>query len=137
MLGLRQPEVYGHQTLADVDRALVALGGQLGVEVDCRQSNHEGQLIDWIQEARGQCGALLINPGGYTHTSVALRDAVLASELVCYEVHISNVYAREAFRHHSVLADISRARIMGFGVEGYLLALRGAVAWLDSGGGLS
>jgi 3-dehydroquinate dehydratase II len=128
LLGTRQPDVYGVQTLADIDRCLEALGAELGVEVHCRQSNHEGVLIDWIQEARGVYDVLVFNPGGYTHSSVALRDAVLGAELVCYEVHLSNVYARETFRHRSLFADISQGRIMGFGAEGYRLAVSGAVA---------
>lgn len=128
MLGTREPDVYGAQTLDAIDASLVALGAQLGAEVDCRQSNHEGVLIDWLQEARGAYDALLFNPGGYTHTSVALRDAVLASELRCYEVHLSNVYNRETFRHRSLFADISQGRILGFGADSYRLALRGACA---------
>ncbi len=130
MLGTRQPEVYGSSTLADIDASLRELGAELGVDVDSRQSNHEGVLIEWIQEARGVYAALLFNPGGYTHSSVALRDAVLAAELPCYEVHLSNVYARESFRHRSLFADISQGRIMGFGAEGYRLALLGATARL-------
>ncbi len=130
MLGTRQPEIYGSTTLEQVDAGLVALGQSLGAQVRCRQSNHEGELIDWVQEARGVVDALIINPGGYTHTSVALRDAILAAELLCYEVHVSNVYKREPFRHKSLLADICEGRLMGFGTAGYGLALRGAVAKL-------
>jgi 3-dehydroquinate dehydratase II len=128
MLGTREPDVYGAQTLDALDADLVALGASLGAAVECRQSNHEGVLIDWLQAARGVFDALLFNPGGYTHTSVALRDAVLASEVPCYEVHLSNVYARESFRHRSLFADISRGRILGFGAQSYALALRGACA---------
>jgi 3-dehydroquinate dehydratase-2 len=130
LLGLREPHRYGARSLAQIDADLIALGHDLGVHVTCLQSNHEGQLIDWIQAARGAYDALLFNPGGYTHTSVALRDAVLAADIPCVEVHLTNVYAREPFRHTSLFADIALARVMGFGAEGYALALRGAVAAL-------
>lgn len=125
LLGQREPHLYGTTTLAEIDASLRALGQQLGVSVRCLQSNHEGQLIDWLHEARGEVHGLLINPGGYTHTSVALRDAVLALEVPAVEVHISNVYQREPFRHRSLFADICQGRLMGFGPEGYALALRG------------
>lgn len=128
MLGTRQPEIYGAETLDDIDASLRALAKELGAKVDCRQSNHEGVLIDWLHEARGEFEALLFNPGGYTHTSVALRDAVLASEIPCYEIHLSNTYAREPFRHKSLFADISQGRILGFGAEGYRQALRAVCA---------
>ena len=127
MLGRREPEIYGATTLAELDASLVALGEELGAEVICRQSNSEGGLIDILQEFMGGLDALLINPGGYTHTSVALRDAVAALDVPAFEVHISNVHRREAFRHHSWFADICVGRLMGFGTLGYALALRGAV----------
>jgi 3-dehydroquinate dehydratase II len=124
LLGQREPAVYGKDTLADVDRALRALAKELGVAVDCHQSNHEGQLIDLIHEARGSRAGILINPGGLTHTSVALRDAISAAELPCVEVHLSNVHAREPFRRRSLTAAVCVGSIMGFGKESYLLGLR-------------
>ncbi len=133
LLGTREPGIYGTATLNEIDDSLRDLGQQLGAQVVCRQSNHEGELIDWIQQARGKFDALLFNPGGYTHSSVALRDAVIGTGILCYEVHISNTYAREPFRHRSLFADISQGRILGFGSEGYKLALRGALALHDGG----
>jgi len=124
LLGEREPEVYGRTRLSDIDRELKRLGGDLGIKVTTFQSNSEGDLITRIQEARGKIDALLINPAGYTHTSVAIRDAILALETPAVEVHLSNVYRREPFRHHSTIADIAVARIMGFGAPGYALALR-------------
>jgi 3-dehydroquinate dehydratase-2 len=124
LLGLREPEVYGKDTLADVNAQLEALSHELGVSVACRQSNHEGELIDWVHEARERFDAVLINPGGYTHTSVALRDAIAAIDKPCVEVHLSNVYKREAFRHQSLTAPVCVGSIMGFGLQSYLLGLR-------------
>ena len=124
LLGQRQPEVYGRETLADVERACAALAGELGVAVECRQSNHEGQLIDWIHEARGECAGIVINPAAYTHTSVALLDALAAFDGPVIEVHISNVHKREDFRHHSFVSLRADGVIAGCGTEGYLLALR-------------
>ncbi len=124
LLGLRQPEIYGHETLADVEAALGALAADLGVVVLCRQSNHEGQLVDWIQEARGAAAGILINPGAYSHSSVAILDALNAFEGPVLEVHISNIHKREAFRHHSFVSSRAEGVIAGFGTEGYLLALR-------------
>lgn len=124
LLGLRQPEIYGRETLADVEAALGALAGDLGVALVCRQSNHEGQLVDWIQEARGSAAGILINPGAYSHTSVAILDALNAFEGPVLEVHISNIHKREAFRHHSFVSSRAEGVIAGFGTEGYLLALR-------------
>jgi 3-dehydroquinate dehydratase II len=124
LLGSREPGVYGKDTLADVDRELGELARELGVAVECRQSNHEGELIDWIHAARGSCEALLINPGGLTHTSVSLRDAIAAVELPCVEVHLSNVHAREEFRHRSLTAAVCVGAVMGFGKTSYLLGLR-------------
>lgn len=129
LLGSREPEVYGRETLDDVNARLEALGAVEGVEVTCFQSNHEGGLIDRIHQARreGEAG-LIINPGGYTHTSVALRDAIAAVELPAVEVHLSNIHSREAFRHHSYIAPVAIGQICGFGSEGYLLALRGLLS---------
>lgn len=123
LLGLREPATYGTTTLAALDAELVRRGKLRGLVVRCRQSNHEGELVTWIQEARGQTGGLIVNPGAYTHTSVAIRDALLACEVPAIEVHLSNTAARESFRHHSFIADIVRGRIIGLGPLGYYLAL--------------
>lgn len=130
LLGLREPEVYGKDTLRDVDARLERLADELGVQVACRQSNHEGELIDWLHEARERFDAVLINPAAYTHTSVALRDAILSMEKPCVEVHLSNVYKREAFRHTSLTAPVCVGSIMGFGLQSYLLGLRALAALL-------
>lgn len=124
-LGKRQPEVYGRTSLADVEKTIAQRAAELGVEVDQRQSNHEGELIDWVHEAADHGWPVIINPGGFTHTSVALRDALaeVADGAGFIEVHISNVHAREAFRHHSYLSPIARSVIAGLGVDGYTLAL--------------
>jgi len=124
LLGLREPDIYGRETLADVDRNLTALATELSVRIACRQSNHEGQLIDWIHEAREHFDGILINPGGYTHTSVALRDAIASVDKPCVEVHLSNIHRREAFRHTSLTAAVCVGSIAGFGVQSYLLGLR-------------
>ena len=124
LLGTRQPELYGHATLADVERDASTLGAELGFDVTCKQSNYEGQLIDWIQDARADMAGIVINPGGYTHTSVAILDALNAFEGLVIEVHISDIYAREEFRHHSYVSYRSDEAIVGKGVEGYAMALR-------------
>ena len=131
LLGTREPAVYGSTTLADVEQLCRDAGQRLGAEVDCRQSNHEGQLIDWIHEAgvahrNGQLVGAVFNAGAYTHTSVALHDAIKGAELPVIEVHISNVHAREPFRHHSYLSDIAVGVICGLGATGYELALQAA-----------
>ncbi len=123
LLGTREPEIYGHQTLDDINAAIKAHGQTLGLSVECRQSNHEGQLIDWVHGARETAQGLIINAGAYTHTSVALADAVTAVSLPLVEVHLSNIFAREAFRHHSWLSPVAIGLICGFGAQGYLLAL--------------
>lgn len=125
-LGMRQPEVYGSTTLADVVAGLESLADELGVTVDCRQSNHEGELIDWVHEAADKGRPIIINPGGLTHTSVALRDALaeVADGAGFHEVHISNVHAREEFRHTSLLSPLAAGIIVGCGTDGYGLALR-------------
>jgi 3-dehydroquinate dehydratase II len=128
LLGLRKPDVYGTHTLADVDAALERLADELGVEVACRQSNQEGELIDWLHEARERFDGVVMNPAGYTHTSVALRDAIAAIGKPCVEVHLSNVHKREAFRHTSLTAGVCVGTVMGFGVDSYLLGLRAVVA---------
>ena len=124
LLGQRQPEVYGRETLADVEAACGRLAGELGLEVRFRQSNHEGALIDWIHEARGEASGIVINPGAFTHTSIAILDALNAFDGPVLEVHISNVHKRESFRHHSYVSLRAEGVIAGFGTEGYLLALR-------------
>jgi 3-dehydroquinate dehydratase-2 len=126
LLGQREPQIYGRTRLLDIDRSLKQLGRELGLKVETFQSNSEGAIVDRIQQARGRAGALVINPAAYTHTSVAIRDAITACDLPTIEVHLSNVDAREPFRHHSTIAGIVVGRIMGFGAEGYLLALRAA-----------
>ena len=128
MLGRRQPEIYGTMTLDDVNARLADLARELGVEVETFQSNHEGALVDRIQAARGQYDALLINAGALTHTSVALLDAILSAEVPTIEVHLSNLYRREEFRHHSYIARAAVGQICGFGVDSYLLGLRAAAA---------
>ncbi|GAB3701695.1 type II 3-dehydroquinate dehydratase [Corynebacterium nasicanis] len=126
-LGKRQPEVYGATTLADVEKELAQRAAELGVAVECRQSNHEGELIDWVHEAADAGWPVIINPGGFTHTSVALRDALVeVSEFI--EVHISNVHAREPFRAHSYLSPIARGVIAGLGTQGYVLAMEALVS---------
>lgn len=129
LLGSREPDVYGRETLEDINRSLADLGTETGVTVTCFQSNHEGALIDRIHQA-GQEGVagIIINPGGFTHTSIALRDAIAAVALPTVEVHISNVHAREAFRHHSYIAPVAIGQVCGFGSDGYLLALRGLLS---------
>lgn len=127
LLGTREPEIYGHTTLADINTKLTALGNELGVAVETFQSNNEGELVSKIQEARGRCVAVIINAGAYTHTSVALLDALLAVGLPVVEVHLSNLYKREEFRHHSYIARAAVGQICGFGMDSYLLGLRAAV----------
>jgi 3-dehydroquinate dehydratase-2 len=125
LLGKREPEIYGHTTLADIDAQLQALGSELGVAVRCFQSNHEGALVERIHAAREDgTGFVIINPAAYTHTSVALRDALAALAKPFVEVHLSNVYRREAFRHHSYFSDLAEAVISGCGASGYGYALR-------------
>ncbi|MDO8884126.1 MAG: type II 3-dehydroquinate dehydratase [Pseudotabrizicola sp.] len=124
LLGLRQPEIYGRETLEDVAEACAALAEELGLVIRFHQSNHEGQIIDWVHEARGAGAGVIINPGAFTHTSVAILDALNAFDGPVLEVHISNVHKREAFRHHSYVSLRAEGVIAGFGTEGYLLALR-------------
>lgn len=127
LLGRREPGLYGAATLASITDDLNLLGAELGVTVEHAQSNHEGVLIDRIQAASGQVEGIVFNPGAYTHSSIAIRDALLAVGIPFVEVHLSNVYAREEFRHRSLLADIAVGKIAGFGASSYTLGLRGLV----------
>ena len=123
MLGVRQPEIYGRESLADIEAACRTRGGELGLEIDFRQSNVEGELVTWIQEARERVGGIVINAAAYTHTSVAILDALSLIEAPIIEVHLSNIYARDAFRHHSYISPVATGVICGLGSVGYLLAL--------------
>ena len=128
LLGTREPEIYGRQTLADIEARTRRRAGERGVEVEFRQSNHEGELIGWIQQARGKFAAIVINPAAYTHTSVALLDALLAVGIPVIELHLSNPQRREEFRHHSFVAKAANAVIAGLGGMGYELAVDAALA---------
>ena len=132
MLGTRQPEIYGAETLADIEAACRARAADLGLTVDFRQSNAEGELVDWIQQARGSASGLIINAGAFTHTSVALLDALKASDLPVFEVHLSNIFRREEFRHHSYVSEAAVGVICGFGGTGYVLALEAAASHLNA-----
>jgi len=123
LLGAREPEVYGRDTLADIERMAKATAKRLGLRVVFRQSNREGELVDWIQEARRKAAGIIINAAGYSHTSVAVLDALLAAEKPVVEVHLSNLFRREAFRHHSWVSRAAIGMICGFGAQGYVLAL--------------
>ncbi len=126
LLGTREPEKYGHATLADVEALCRETASRFGLSVDCRQSNREGELIDFIHEAGAKKAAgIIINAGGYTHTSIALHDALTAVALPAVEVHVTNVHARESFRHHSFIARAAFASLAGFGIDGYRLAIMG------------
>ncbi len=123
LLGMREPEVYGSMSLDEIDDRLAEKSHELGVKVTCKQSNHEGVLIDALQDARQWADGVIFNPGGYTHTSVALRDAIAAIGIPVIEVHLSNVYAREEFRHRSLLSAVCTGKITGFGWKSYMLGL--------------
>jgi 3-dehydroquinate dehydratase-2 len=130
-LGKREPGIYGGKTLADIEADCRTAGGDLGLGIDFRQSNHEGDLVDWIQEAGEKAAAIVINPGAYSHTSVAIHDAVRSvAPLPVAEVHLSNIHAREAFRHHSMVSAVAVGVICGFGPLGYTLALQALAARL-------
>ena len=130
MLGKREPDIYGHESLAEIDARLKETGEKLGVEVETFQSNHEGALVDKIQQAVDTVHGIVINPAAYTHTSVAIRDALAMLAVPIVEIHLSNIHRREPFRHTSLIADIVAARIAGFGSHGYLLALEGLAEML-------
>ncbi len=134
MLGRREPDIYGGFTLDELNRRITALAGELGAEVSFYQSNHEGELVQKIQEALGVYDALVINPGAYTHTSIAIRDAISSTGVPTVETHISNIYKREEFRKHSYISGVAVGQIAGFGAESYLLALRAAVGLVKDGG---
>jgi 3-dehydroquinate dehydratase-2 len=144
LIGSREPEIYGAETLDEIAVRLTDRAGTLSVTLDIRQSNHEGHLIDWLQEAgAGGADAVILNAGGYSHTSIAIRDAVAAIAVPVIEVHLSNIFAREAFRHQSLIAPVARGCIVGLGAQGYVLALdaaprhcTGATAPAASAGGL-
>jgi 3-dehydroquinate dehydratase-2 len=130
LLGTREPQIYGSSTLDDLEKLCRSSAAGLGLDVDFRQSNHEGDLIDWIQEAGravrdGSALGVVLNPGAYTHTSIALHDAIAGAQVPVIECHISNVQAREEFRHHSYVSPVARAIVVGFGVDGYALAIEG------------
>lgn len=132
LLGEREQTIYGSTTLEAINEALVKLGRELRVELNCRQSNHEGELVTWIQQAKGEYDGIIINPAAYTHTSVAIRDALAAVAIPAVEVHLTNIYRRETFRHHSYVADVVIGQVTGFGPIGYLLALRGLYVHLST-----
>ena len=127
LLGKREPTIYGTITLDEINGRLSALAAELGTEVTCFQSNHEGELVQKIQDAMGEYQAIVINPGAYTHTSVALRDAIASTGILAVEVHLSNIYRREEFRQHSYVSGVAVGQITGFGPDSYLLGLRAAV----------
>ena len=137
LLGTREPQLYGAQTLADVEQLCRDVGTRLGVAIECRQSNHEGELIDWLQQAgrevaAGQTLGVVLNAGAYTHTSVALHDAIKGTAVPVIELHISNVHAREPFRHHSYISPVARGVIVGLGVAGYALAVEALAGLAES-----
>lgn len=124
LLGQRETSIYGQVTLPEIDAKIMALAKELEMAVECLQSNHEGEIVSAIHGAMGKVQGLLINPGAYTHTSVAIRDAVAGCGIPCVEVHLSNIHAREEFRHHSFIAPVAKGQITGFGPDSYLLGLR-------------
>jgi 3-dehydroquinate dehydratase-2 len=132
LLGKREPEVYGSKTLDDVNVALATLAGEMAAEIEVFQSNHEGELLDYIEEAAERVDGFLINPGSYTHTSIALRDALSGVDRPFVECHLSNISSRERFRRHSYLAPVASGVVYGLGIQSYLLGLRGLLAQLES-----
>ena len=134
LLGQREPEIYGSLTLDDINQKVITAGKQQGIDIECFQSNSEGKLIDLLHQAGASADGVIFNPGGYTHTSVALRDAIASIEIPVVEVHLSNVYAREEFRHKSLLAPVCLGKITGFGWTSYLLALQALAARIKGEG---
>lgn len=132
MLGVREQDLYGSQTLKDINELVDSWAQKEGVQLETKQSNHEGELVTWIQQARGQFDAIVINPAAYTHTSVALRDAVLSAEVPTVEVHLSNIHQREEFRHRSFLAGVALGQISGFGPKSYVLGLQAVLEHVRS-----
>lgn len=132
MLGVREPAIYGSETLDDVEGLCQERAEALGLAVDFRQSNHEGELVSWVQQARGEHDAIIINAGAYTHTSIALLDALTLAELPVIEVHLSNIFRREPFRHHSYISAVAKGVICGFGAQGYLMALDAVARLIDA-----
>ena len=133
LLGTREPETYGHMTLEQLQKLCEEEGAKLNFTIDFRQSNHEGDLVDWIGEARESVSGIIINPAAYTHTSIAIRDAILAVGLPCIEVHLSKIRERESFRHHSYIEDICIMQINGHGPEGYVMALKHMKGHFEAG----
>jgi 3-dehydroquinate dehydratase-2 len=132
LLGSREPEVYGHETLADIRERCERKAAKLGLVVDFRQSNHEGELVGWIQEAKDKAAGLIVNAGAFTHSSIAMLDALVASELPCVEVHLSNIFRRESFRHTSYVSKGAKGVICGFGPLGYELAIEALADSIDA-----
>ncbi len=132
MLGVREPSIYGHETLDDIAQLCETRARELGLQPDFRQSNLEGELVTWIQQARGSAAGIIINPGAYGHTSIALLDALLIAELPVIEVHLSNIFRREDFRHHTYVSQAASGVICGLGAQGYLLALDALATLLKS-----
>ena len=130
LLGTREPEIYGSMTIEDINQKLIELGKELGAEIKCSHSNHEGALIDALHDARTWANGVVFNPGGYTHTSIALRDAITAIEIPVIEVHLSNVYAREEFRHTSLISAVCKGKVLGLGWRSYTLGLRALIETL-------
>ncbi len=128
LLGTRQPEIYGRTTLSDIEAMVRERAEALGVVIEFRQTNHEGELVTWTQQSRGKADAIVLNAAAYTHTSVALRDAITACEVPTIEIHLSNIHSREEFRHRSFIAPVCRGQISGFGARSYLLGLEAAVS---------
>jgi 3-dehydroquinate dehydratase-2 len=131
MLGQREPEIYGNQSLEEINDQLLKLGAELNLVLETFQSNHEGEIVSRIHQAMDTCEGILINPAAYTHTSIAIRDALSLLDIPVVEIHLSNIYKREPFRHKSLIADIVAARISGFGAQGYLLALQGLAGLIE------
>ncbi len=132
MLGVREPAIYGAETLDDIEALCLERAEALSIAVDFRQSNHEGELVSWIQQARGEHDGIILNAGAYTHTSIAIMDALLLTELPVIEVHLSNIFRRETFRHHSYVSPVAKGIICGFGGQGYLLALDALARLIDA-----